>query len=136
MTELHHNAKANTQASASSASQFHFTDKAAHKVWEILQDEPNAEGLCLRIFIQGGGCAGFQYQFLLEDRAEKHVPQDHFFEQEGTCVVVDDLSFDFLKGARLEYQEEMIGSSFMIQDNPQAQNACGCKSSFSVAPGS
>jgi iron-sulfur cluster assembly accessory protein len=77
----------------------------------------------------GGGCSGFQYSFSL-DSAPGVKPNDRVFERDGARVVVDDVSLTFLKGATVDYVEEMIKSSFAISDNPNAESGCGCGSSF------
>ena len=114
-------------------SQSLFIDDTVSRRLNILEAEQNKK-LRLRVQIDAGGCAGFQYQFSLEDGKQTIGNQDHCFEHKnGGTVVTDDLSLDFLKGATIAYQEEMIGSTFVVQNNPQAMASCGCKSSFSVA---
>ncbi len=82
----------------------------------------------LRIRVDAGGCAGFQYCFLFDDTP---TPDDFVLEQEGVSVLIDHVSLPFLTGATLDFNEEMIGASFMIA-NPQATQSCGCKNSFEI----
>lgn len=104
-----------------------FTDAAALKVRELLEDEDNDE-LNLRVFIQGGGCSGFQYGFTFD---EKFEDGDQAFENDGIKLVVDPMSFQYLMGAEVDYTDSVDGSQFVIR-NPNAQTTCGCGSSFSV----
>ena len=89
--------------------------------------EGAAEGTVLRIAVDGGGCSGFQYSFSLVSAIG---PTDRLFESNGAKVVVDDISFEFVKGATVDYVEEMIKSSFAIAENPNSASNCGCGSSF------
>jgi len=85
----------------------------------------------LRIAVDGGGCSGFQYAFSLD--ADAGVgPADVVFERDGAKVVVDDVSLEYVRGATVDYVEEMIKSSFAIVENPNAQSGCGCGTSFAV----
>lgn len=79
--------------------------------------------------MEGGGCSGFQYRFQLEDQ---HAPDDVLFERDGARVVVDSASLDLLRGSTLDYQEELIRSTFRIVDNPQAERGCSCGASFTI----
>ena len=106
---------------------FVFTDSAANKVKELIGEEGNAD-LKLRVFVTGGGCSGFQYGFTFdEDVAE----DDTIVEREGVSLVVDPMSFQYLAGAEVDYQEGLEGSRFVIK-NPNAATTCGCGSSFTV----
>lgn len=89
------------------------------------------EAPLLRIAVDGGGCSGFQYAFSL-DTAAGAGPRDRVFEREGARVVVDDVSFEFVKGATVDYVEEMIRSSFAIAENPNSDGSCGCGVSFAA----
>jgi len=116
-----------------------FTDSAAAKVRRLIIEEGNPK-LKLRAYITGGGCSGFQYGFAFE---EKINPDDTVIEKEtedddggedgsGTVqLVIDPMSFQYLVGAEIDYQEDMQGERFVIR-NPNAKTTCGCGSSFSV----
>lgn len=104
-----------------------FTDSAAGKVKDLLIDEGNPN-LKLRVFVQGGGCSGFQYGFTFdEDVAE----DDTALEKNGVQLLVDPMSFQYLVGAEIDYKEDLEGAQFVIR-NPNATTTCGCGSSFSV----
>ncbi|KAI1895520.1 hypothetical protein AGOR_G00107100 [Albula goreensis] len=87
------------------------------------------KGEYLRIQVEGGGCSGFQYKFLID---KVRSDDDRVFEQNGVGVVIDQDSLEFVKGATLDFSEELIRSSFQILRNPQADHGCSCGSSFSV----
>ena len=104
-----------------------FTDSAANKVRTLLEEEQN-DNLKLRVFITGGGCAGFSYGFTFdEDVAE----DDTVVENSGVTLVVDPMSFQYLAGAEVDYKEGLQGSQFSVR-NPNATTTCGCGSSFSI----
>ena len=86
----------------------------------------NLEGYALRVFISGGGCSGFQYGMALEGNIR---PEDSSYEFDGVKVVVDEVSIDYLRGASIDYLDDVMGSGFKIE-NPNATSACGCGSSF------
>ena len=94
--------------------------------------EASGEGTpLLRVAVDGGGCSGFQYAFSLD--ADAGIgPRDRVFENRGARVVVDDVSFEFVKGATVDYVEEMIRSSFAIAENPNSDGSCGCGVSFAA----
>jgi iron-sulfur cluster insertion protein len=102
-------------------------DAAVNKLKEVLAEEnnPNAK---LRVFVQGGGCSGFQYGFALDD---EHNEDDFDFVYNDVTVLVDAMSMQYLQGAEIRWVEDPMGSSFVI-NNPQATTTCGCGSSFSV----
>jgi iron-sulfur cluster insertion protein len=100
------------------------TESAQNKIQEILAEENNP-ALKVRAFVQGGGCSGFQYGFTLDE----DIDSDEDFEIHG--VLVDSMSMQYMTGATIDYREDAMGSSFVI-DNPQATTTCGCGSSFSV----
>jgi iron-sulfur cluster insertion protein len=104
-----------------------FTDSAAAKVADLIAEEGNAE-LKLRVFVQGGGCSGFQYGFTFDDAVNE---DDTLFEKNGVTLLVDSMSFQYLVGAEIDYKEDINGSQFVIK-NPNAQTTCGCGSSFSA----
>jgi len=104
-----------------------FTDGAVHKVKTLIEEEGNPR-LGLRVFVTGGGCSGFQYGFSFdEERAE----DDTVIEREGVSLLVDPMSFQYLEGAVVDYQEGLEGSRFVV-NNPNATTTCGCGSSFSI----
>jgi iron-sulfur cluster insertion protein len=104
-----------------------FTDSAAAKVADLIAEEGNPE-LKLRVFVQGGGCSGFQYGFTFDDAVNE---DDTLFEKNGVTLLVDSMSFQYLVGAEIDYKEDIHGSQFVIK-NPNAQTTCGCGSSFSA----
>jgi len=104
-----------------------FTDSAAAKVADLIAVEGNPE-LKLRVFVQGGGCSGFQYGFTFDDAVNE---DDTLFEKNGVTLLVDSMSFQYLVGAEIDYKEDINGSQFVIK-NPNAQTTCGCGSSFSA----
>jgi len=104
-----------------------FTDSAAAKVADLIAEEGNPE-LKLRVFVQGGGCSGFQYGFTFYDAVNE---DDTLFEKNGVTLLVDSMSFQYLVGAEIDYKEDINGSQFVIK-NPNAQTTCGCGSSFSA----
>jgi iron-sulfur cluster assembly protein len=103
------------------------TEKGAVAVEGLLaQRSLDAAEYALRVFIQGGGCSGFQYGMALEGEPRD---TDFQFQFHGVRVVVDEVSMDYLRGARIDYVDDIMGSGFKI-DNPNAVAACGCGSSF------
>lgn len=104
-----------------------FTDAAAIKVNELIQEEDNQE-LMLRVFVSGGGCSGFQYGFTFDDSKEEG---DSSIENQGVTLVVDPMSVQYLMGAEIDYKEDLQGAQFVIR-NPNATTTCGCGSSFTV----
>lgn len=104
-----------------------FTDSAAAKVQKLIEEEAQ-EGLMLRVFVQGGGCSGFQYGFTFADKIEEG---DTVVENGGVKLLIDPLSFQYLVGAEIDYVEGLEGSHFVIR-NPNAVTTCGCGSSFST----
>jgi iron-sulfur cluster insertion protein len=102
------------------------TSNAVAKLQELFAEETNPK-LLLRVFVQGGGCSGFQYGFTFDETRN----EDDFDVPAEVPVVVDSMSMQYLQGATIDYKEDLMGASFAI-DNPQAQSTCGCGSSFSV----
>ena len=103
------------------------TESAAARVRELIvhDGKPN---MMLRVAVSGGGCSGFQYEITLDDQVNE---DDRTFVQHGVTVVSDETSLDLLAGSEVDFVEDMIGSSFQI-NNPNAVSTCGCGSSFSV----
>jgi iron-sulfur cluster insertion protein len=102
------------------------TEQATAKIKDILAEENNPS-LKLRVFVQGGGCSGFQYGFTLD---EEQAEDDWDIEVEGVKVLIDSMSGGYLQGSTIDYKEDQYGSAFSIK-NPNAQTTCGCGSSFS-----
>lgn len=106
---------------------FVFTDSAAGKVKELIEEEGNP-GLKLRVFVTGGGCSGFQYGFTFDEEVNE---DDTAMEKNGVTLLVDPMSYQYLVGAEIDYSEGLEGSQFVIR-NPNATSTCGCGSSFSA----
>jgi iron-sulfur cluster insertion protein len=104
-----------------------FTDAAAGKVGELVAEEGNPD-LKLRVFVQGGGCSGFQYGFTFDEIANE---DDTKMEKNGVTLLIDAMSLQYLLGAEIDYKDDLEGAQFVIR-NPNAQSTCGCGSSFSV----
>ncbi len=104
-----------------------FTDNAANKVKQLIEEEGNAD-LKLRVFVSGGGCSGFQYGFTFDEVTNE---DDTVLNKNGVQLLIDPMSFQYLVGAEIDYQEGLEGSQFVIK-NPGATSTCGCGSSFSV----
>ena len=104
-----------------------FTDAAAAKVKALIDEEGNA-ALKLRVFVTGGGCSGFQYGFTFD---ENQAEDDTVMEKGGVTLLIDAMSFTYLVGAEIDYQEGLNGAQFVIK-NPNATSTCGCGSSFSA----
>ncbi len=102
-----------------------FTDAAAKKVRELIEEEDNPD-LMLRVFVAGGGCSGFQYGFTFDEQKEEG---DSSVENQGVTLVVDPMSVQYLMGAEIDYKEDLQGAQFVIR-NPNATTTCGCGSSF------
>ena len=106
---------------------FVFTDNAASKVKELIDEEGNPD-LKLRVFVTGGGCSGFQYGFTFDEVANE---DDTSMQKNGVTLLVDPMSYQYLVGAEIDYTEGLEGSQFVIK-NPNASSTCGCGSSFSA----
>ena len=104
-----------------------FSDAAAMKVKELISEENNP-ALKLRVFVSGGGCSGFQYGFTFDENVTE---DDTRVEKEGVTLLIDPLSFQYLAGAEIDYQDGLEGAQFVIK-NPNAKTTCGCGSSFST----
>ena len=100
------------------------TDRAFKKIAD------SCESKTLRVAVKGGGCSGFQYIFKIVDEVNE---DDQVFQKEESRVIIDEISLQFLEGAEIDYNEELIGSSFKI-NNPNATSSCGCGTSFSFSP--
>jgi iron-sulfur cluster insertion protein len=104
-----------------------FTDAAAVKVRELIDEEGNPE-LKLRVFVTGGGCSGFQYGFTFDEDVSDDDTQ---LQKNGVTLLIDPMSFQYLVGAEIDFTEGLEGSQFVIK-NPNATSTCGCGSSFSA----
>ncbi|NKB47322.1 MAG: iron-sulfur cluster insertion protein ErpA [Legionellales bacterium] len=130
-----------------------FTDSAARKVYQLITEENNFD-LMLRVFITGGGCSGFQYGFTFDESIH---PDDHMIEKSiqldettmpkkdrdddnsadsdnhdpSVTLLIDAMSYQYLSGAEIDYQENLKGAQFIIR-NPNAKTTCGCGSSFAI----
>jgi iron-sulfur cluster insertion protein len=104
-----------------------FTDNAANKVKQLIDEEGNPE-LKLRVFVTGGGCSGFQYGFTFDEAVSD---DDTAMERSGVTLLIDPMSLQYLAGAEIDYQENVEGAQFVIK-NPNATSTCGCGSSFSA----
>jgi len=103
------------------------TDRAAAKVRKLREGEGNPD-LKLRVYITGGGCAGFSYGFTFD---ENSTEMDSIFSNGDVAMLVDSMSFQYLVGSEVDYVEGLEGSRFVIK-NPNATTTCGCGSSFSI----
>ncbi len=104
-----------------------FTDSAANKVKDLIVEESNPE-LKLRVFVQGGGCSGFQYGFTFDEDVNDDDTQ---LDKNGVQLLIDPMSLQYLMGAEIDYKEDLQGAQFVIR-NPNAASTCGCGSSFSI----
>jgi len=102
------------------------TESSINKLRELIAEENNPN-IMLRVFVQGGGCSGMSYGFTFDDTQNE---DDFDFEYGDVRVLVDSMSFGYLQGAEINWREDAMGASFVI-DNPNAQTTCGCGSSFS-----
>ena len=104
-----------------------FTDAAAAKVAALITEEGNPD-LKLRVFVQGGGCSGFQYGFTFDEAVNE---DDTTMSKNGVSLLIDAMSYQYLIGAEIDYKEDLQGAQFVIR-NPNAASTCGCGSSFSA----
>ena len=104
-----------------------FTDSAAAKVADLIAEEGNPD-LKLRVFVQGGGCSGFQYGFTFDEITNE---DDTTMSKNGVSLLIDAMSYQYLIGAEIDYKEDLQGAQFVIK-NPNATSTCGCGSSFST----
>uniref|UniRef100_H3DJ43 Iron-sulfur cluster assembly 2 homolog, mitochondrial n=1 Tax=Tetraodon nigroviridis TaxID=99883 RepID=H3DJ43_TETNG len=117
-------AQENLDVPPPSEDKIHLTESCVKRLEEILE-----RGEYLRIHVEGGGCSGFQYKFSVVD---DKTNEDRVFEKRGVSVIVDPDSLEFVKGATVDYTNELIRSSFQVLRNPQADHGCSCGSSFSI----
>ncbi|KAM8913241.1 iron-sulfur cluster assembly 2 homolog, mitochondrial [Spinachia spinachia] len=114
----------NTAGSEPSEDKVQLTESCVKRLGEIMQ-----KGDYLRIHVEGGGCSGFQYKFSVDNKRNE---DDRVFEQGGVGIIVDEESLEFVKGATVDFTQELIRSTFLVLKNPQADHGCSCGSSFSV----
>jgi iron-sulfur cluster insertion protein len=103
------------------------SNSAVKKIKSIINEEDSS--LKLRVFVQGGGCSGFQYGFSLEELPP--ADDDFTFDKDGIGVVIDSMSMQYMNEAEIDYKEDLMGASFTIK-NPNAIATCGCGSSFTI----
>jgi iron-sulfur cluster insertion protein len=109
------------------ATPLEFSDSAAAKVAQLIAEDGNAE-LKLRIAVNGGGCAGFKYDFAFDET----IGEDDFrIDKSGVTVLIDAISMQYLAGAEIDYEDGLEGARFLIR-NLKASSTCGCGSSFSA----
>jgi iron-sulfur cluster insertion protein len=106
---------------------FAVTDSAARRIAALIAEEGRS-GLKLRVSVSGGGCSGFQYGFTFDELKNE---DDAVMEKNGVQLLIDPMSYQYLVGAEIDYQEGLEGAQFVIK-NPNAQSTCGCGSSFSA----
>ena len=105
------------------------TETAVREIKTIVaQQELDAENICLRLGVKGGGCSGFSYTLDLTDQQNEG---DEMFEQHGIKVVCDPKSYLYLNGTTVDFKDEVMGRGFVFS-NPNATSSCGCGSSFSA----
>src|SRR5438034_11363576 len=104
------------------------TETAAGKIHELLVEE-NKPGSGLRVFVQGGGCSGFQYGLMIEENGEGSA--DQVYESNGVKLFVDPISIQYLKNAEVDFVDTVTGGGFTIK-NPNATSTCGCGQSFTT----
>ncbi len=102
------------------------SERAARRIGEILRQEP--AGTMLRVSVAGGGCSGFQYKF---DTERAKADDDTVIERAGATVLIDPVSLNYMAGAEIDFVDDLIGSSFKV-NNPQATASCGCGTSFAL----
>ena len=106
----------------------HVTETAASKISELLTEEQK-DGSGLRVFVQGGGCSGFQYGLMIE---EAGTDADQVYESNGVKLYIDPISVRYLGGAHVDFLDTVTGGGFTIK-NPNAVSTCGCGQSFSTS---
>ena len=115
------------ETSTFSPSSMTFSDAAATKALELIDEEDN-RNLNLRVFVTGGGCSGFEYGFTFDEDVEE---DDTKIYKEGVTLLIDALSYQYLVGSIIDYKEDLQGSRFTVE-NPNAVTTCGCGNSFSL----
>ncbi|KAL3693408.1 hypothetical protein R1sor_007059 [Riccia sorocarpa] len=127
---LHHMSTVAVEPEESSSEGIVITHDCVKRLKELEREEgPEGQKKMLRLSVDGGGCSGFLYNFSLDDNLK---PDDRLFEKDGAKVVVDELSLSFVKGATVDFSEELIRASFTVSSNPNAASGCGCGASFTA----
>ena len=103
------------------------TEAALAKVREFAESNAEFQGKAFRVFVEGGGCSGFRYAFVFDDRGE----DDTTWVEQGVEIAIDPISMQYLRGATVDFVEDLRGSGFVV-NNPNARGTCGCGSSFTV----
>jgi iron-sulfur cluster insertion protein len=103
------------------------TDMAAERIKRFAQELPGAEGKMFRVFVQGGGCAGFQYGFTFDDRQDG----DALYTEKGIDVLIDSLTHQYITGSKVDYVEDVRRTGFVVY-NPNAVGSCCCGHSFEM----
>ncbi len=114
-------------AAVESATDFSVSASAARRISELAAAEAE-QGAMLRLSVNGGGCSGFQYSFDFDNAVNE---DDQTFHRDGATVVIDEVSLELLKGAEIDFVEDLMGAYFQV-NNPNASSSCGCGSSFSI----
>lgn len=117
----------NDMTTATPEAKVDITESAARRLATLIAAEPG-DGLMFRVAVTGGGCSGFQYNFSFDDTRQE---DDLVFGRDGVTVLVDAVSLDLLKGAQIDYVEDLAGASFQVR-NPNATASCGCGNSFAA----
>lgn len=104
------------------------TDPAQNRIRTLLRDTPDAQGKVLRLFVEGGGCSGFQYKFGMD---HEKAADDLVIDRAGAVVLIDPVSVDQMAGSEIDFVDDLIGASFKVK-NPKATASCGCGTSFSL----
>ena len=132
-------ASSSTDASSTVSDQLTLTDACAARLKALSDEDGASTRTRLRLAVEGGGCSGFKYTFALERADEANASADASADEDrvfradnGAEVVIDEISFGFVRGATIDYVEEMIKSSFEVVKNPQADASCGCGASFNA----
>ena len=102
------------------------TERAAKRIAEIVTREP--AGTTLRVSVEGGGCSGFQYKF---DLVKDQESDDIVIERNGTRVLIDPVSIEYMSGSQIDFVDDLIGAAFKVE-NPKAKASCGCGTSFTL----